>query len=96
MPDSAHDVDVFVFVLLDGCTGCCLIVTMMVLLMMCLVKYAGILAARPLFHASDAVTFLRRADERSGDVLGIQWLRTGNFYTPHLQLMSFESATIAM
>ena len=38
MPDSAHDVDVFLFVLLDGCTGCCLIVTMMVLLMVCLVE----------------------------------------------------------
>ena len=54
------------------------------------------MAARPLSHALDAVLFLRRADERGGDVLGIQWLRTGNLYTPHLQLMSFDSATIAM
>jgi hypothetical protein len=46
MPGSAHDVDVFLFVLLDACTGCCLIVTMMVLLMVCLVEYAGILGRR--------------------------------------------------
>ena len=46
MPGSAHDVDVFLFVLLDDCTGRCLIVTMLVLLMMCLVEYAGILGRR--------------------------------------------------
>jgi hypothetical protein len=54
------------------------------------------MAARWLSHALDAVSFLRRADERGGDVLGRQSLRTGHSYTPHLQLMSFESATIAM
>jgi hypothetical protein len=46
MPGSAHDVDVFLFVSLDACTGCCLIVTMMVLVMVCLVEYAGILGRR--------------------------------------------------
>ena len=31
------------------------------------------MAARRLSHALDAATFLRRADERGSDVLGISW-----------------------